>query len=74
MTTTVYIKQNICSVLIISSIYQTTLILRVVSNLEYPFQVPGVKPEEVAGLFPKGITIHDVPSGKQYLRTTPQPE
>merc|ERR1712193_277316 len=36
--------------------------------------VPGVKPEEVAGLFPKGITIHDVPSGKQYLRTTPQPE
>merc|ERR1739844_273128 len=36
--------------------------------------VPSVKPEEVAGLFPQGITIHDVPSGKQYLRTTPQPE
>merc|ERR1712083_1031400 len=36
--------------------------------------VPGVKPDEVAGLFPKGVTIHEVPSGKQYLRTTPQPE
>jgi len=35
--------------------------------------VPSVKPEEVAGLFPQGVTIHDVPSGKQYLRTTPQP-
>jgi 1-Cys peroxiredoxin 6 len=35
--------------------------------------VPSVKPEEVAGLFPKGVTIHDVPSGKQYIRTTPQP-
>ena len=23
--------------------------------------VPSVKPEEVAGLFPKGVTIHDVP-------------
>ena len=35
--------------------------------------VPSVKPEDVAGLFPQGVTIHDVPSGKQYLRTTPQP-
>jgi 1-Cys peroxiredoxin 6 len=35
--------------------------------------VPSVKPEDVAGLFPKGVTIHDVPSGKQYIRTTPQP-
>merc|ERR1712024_384036 len=35
--------------------------------------VPSVKPDEVAGLFPKGVTIHDVPSGKQYLRTPPQP-
>merc|ERR1711884_349019 len=35
--------------------------------------VPSVKPDEVAGLFPKGVTIHDVPSGKQYIRTTPQP-
>merc|ERR1711915_950278 len=36
--------------------------------------VPSVKPEEVAGLFPKGVTVHDVPSGKGYIRTTPQPE
>ena len=36
--------------------------------------VPSVKQEDVAGLFPKGVTVHDVPSGKAYLRTTPQPE
>jgi len=36
--------------------------------------VPGVKADEVAGLFPKGIQVHQVPSGKEYLRTTPQPE
>ena len=36
--------------------------------------VPSVKQEDVAGLFPKGVTVHDVPSGKVYLRTTPQPE
>ena len=35
--------------------------------------VPSVKAEDVPNLFPKGVTIHDVPSGKQYLRTTPQP-
>jgi len=36
--------------------------------------VPGVKQEDAAGLFPKGVTVHDVPSGKIYIRTTPQPE
>jgi 1-Cys peroxiredoxin 6 len=36
--------------------------------------VPSVKQEEVAGLFPKGVKVHQVPSGKVYLRTTPQPE
>jgi 1-Cys peroxiredoxin 6 len=36
--------------------------------------VPSVKPEEVEGLFPKGCTVHPVPSGKQYIRTTPMPE
>jgi len=36
--------------------------------------VPSVKPEEEGGLFPKGVTSHSVPSGKGYLRTTPQPE
>jgi len=36
--------------------------------------VPGVKKDEVSALFPKGIKVHKVPSGKEYLRTTPQPE
>jgi len=36
--------------------------------------VPSVKQEDVAGLFPKGVKVHQVPSGKVYLRTTPQPE
>lgn len=35
--------------------------------------LPTVKPEDVPKLFPKGVTIKDVPSGKQYLRITPQP-
>ena len=35
--------------------------------------VPSVKAGEIPNLFPKGVTIHDVPSGKKYLRTTPQP-
>ncbi|XP_002733706.1 peroxiredoxin-6-like [Saccoglossus kowalevskii] len=35
--------------------------------------VPTVKPEDVAKLFPKGVEIKPVPSGKQYLRMTPQP-
>jgi len=36
--------------------------------------VPGVKQEDVGQLFPKGVQVHEVPSGKVYLRTTPQPE
>lgn len=36
--------------------------------------VPSVKPEEVSSLFPQGVTVHQVPSGKQYLRTTTQPQ
>jgi 1-Cys peroxiredoxin 6 len=36
--------------------------------------VPGVKQEDTAALFPKGVTVHEVPSGKVYIRTTPQPE
>ena len=35
---------------------------------------PGVKEEDVAGLFPKGCKTFDVPSGKKYIRLTPQPE
>lgn len=35
--------------------------------------VPSVKPEEMSALFPKGVELVPVPSGKQYLRMTPQP-
>merc|ERR1711982_160070 len=35
---------------------------------------PSVKPEDAPGLFPKGVKVHELPSGKGYLRTTPQPE
>ena len=35
--------------------------------------VPSVKPEEVASLFPKGVEVRKVPSGKEYLRFTPDP-
>jgi 1-Cys peroxiredoxin 6 len=36
--------------------------------------VPSVSEEDAKKLFPKGFTVHDVPSGKKYLRTTAQPE
>ena len=36
--------------------------------------VPSVAQDQVADLFPKGVTVHEVPSGNVYLRTTPQPE
>jgi len=36
--------------------------------------VPSVKQEDTPSLFPKGVKVHQVPSGKVYLRTTPQPE
>lgn len=32
-----------------------------------------VKDKDVATLFPKGCTTFDVPSGKKYMRFTPQP-
>ncbi|CAH1785334.1 unnamed protein product [Owenia fusiformis] len=32
--------------------------------------VPSVKPEDCATLFPKGVRVQAVPSGKQYLRFT----
>lgn len=35
--------------------------------------VPQVKDADLKNLFPKGVTVHPVPSGKGYLRTTPQP-
>lgn len=35
--------------------------------------VPSVKAEDLEATFPKGVTIKAVPSGKGYLRVTPQP-
>lgn len=35
--------------------------------------LPSVKQDDVAGLFPKGHRIADVPSGKSYMRFTPDP-
>jgi 1-Cys peroxiredoxin 6 len=46
----------------------------------FPFQTgdecmvhPTVKDEEAIELFPKGISVMNLPSGKPYLRITPQP-
>lgn len=36
--------------------------------------LPTVKQEDVAELFPKGVTLKEMPSGKPYMRFTPQPE
>ncbi len=36
--------------------------------------VPSVKDDEAQKLFPKGFKVHDVPSGKRYIRTTPHPK
>ncbi|XP_071802111.1 peroxiredoxin-6-like [Asterias amurensis] len=36
--------------------------------------IPSVKQEDIPKLFPKGVTMKPVPSGKSYLRYTPQPE
>ena len=35
--------------------------------------LPSVKPEEIPGLYPKGVRVQELPSKKQYLRFTPQP-
>nr|ADN06076.1 peroxiredoxin 6 [Cristaria plicata] len=35
--------------------------------------LPTVKAEEIPTLFPKGVEVRAVPSGKEYLRFTPQP-
>jgi len=36
--------------------------------------VPSVKPEDHENLFPKGVRVQDLPSGKQYMRFTPHPK
>ncbi|PSN40824.1 Peroxiredoxin-6 [Blattella germanica] len=35
--------------------------------------LPTLKEEEATALFPKGFTVMNLPSGKPYLRITPQP-
>uniref|UniRef100_A0A3B3SAX7 Peroxiredoxin-6 n=1 Tax=Paramormyrops kingsleyae TaxID=1676925 RepID=A0A3B3SAX7_9TELE len=35
--------------------------------------VPNLSDDEAASLFPSGVTTKDLPSGKKYLRYTPQP-
>jgi hypothetical protein len=30
--------------------------------------IPSVKPEEIPALFPQGVTVHEVPSGKVSFR------
>ncbi|XP_043191169.1 peroxiredoxin-6-like [Amphibalanus amphitrite] len=37
------------------------------------FVVPFLSMEEAKDMFPAGVQVHPVPSGKQYLRTTPMP-
>ena len=38
------------------------------------FVVPFLKMDEANDMFPAGVHVHSVPSGKQYLRTTPMPK
>ena len=35
--------------------------------------VPGVKDEDIPKLFPKGHRVTEMPSGKGYMRFTPDP-
>ncbi|XP_035230396.1 peroxiredoxin-6-like [Stegodyphus dumicola] len=35
--------------------------------------LPNIKNEDLPKLFPKGVTVKELPSGKPYLRITPQP-
>ena len=36
--------------------------------------LPSVKSEDIPKLFPKGVKTKEMPSGKGYMRFTPQPE
>ena len=40
---------------------------------EHCMVVSSVKAEDLAATFPKGVEIKAVPSGKPYIRITPQP-
>jgi 1-Cys peroxiredoxin 6 len=35
--------------------------------------IPSLSEADVKKHFPKGFKVHDVPSGKTYIRTTPMP-
>ena len=36
--------------------------------------LPSISEDDAKKLFPAGVEVHEVPSGKKYLRTTPQPQ
>jgi len=36
--------------------------------------LPSIKEEDLPTLFPKGVTVKEMPSGKPYMRFTPQPD
>jgi peroxiredoxin 6 len=36
--------------------------------------LPTVKDEEIQSLYPKGVEVTEMPSGKKYIRKTPCPE
>ncbi|XP_026469326.1 peroxiredoxin-6-like [Ctenocephalides felis] len=36
--------------------------------------LPTVKQEDIPSLFPKGMSMYNVPSGKKYMRLTPDPK
>lgn len=40
----------------------------------YCMVLPTVKDDEIAALYPKGVEVTEMPSGKKYIRKTPCPE
>ena len=36
--------------------------------------LPSISEDDAKKLFPAGVEVHEVPSGKKYIRTTPQPQ
>lgn len=36
--------------------------------------LPTVKDEDLSALFPKGVEVTEMPSGRKYIRKTPCPE
>jgi 1-Cys peroxiredoxin 6 len=72
-----YLNASIFSCFVVNH-YQLTAKYKVATPVNWVqggacMLTPGVKEEEYKN-FPKGVTIADVPSGKPYLRETPQPD